>query len=424
MASHSVARSTVAPLVRRPSFLAFWAGQGVSQLGVQLGQLALPVLAVSLLGARELDLGVLNAASMAAFLVVGLPAGAWVDRWLKRRTMIRADVVRMTAMLAVPILWEAGVLEMWHLFVVAAIVGVATVFFDVAYQSYIPLLVDRELVADANGKLEATAQTARLAGPALGGFLLTVVSAPLLFAGEAAGYLVSALCLARLRDTETFRPRAEGSRLSAEIREGAAFVVSHPLIRRIVASTAIGNLFSSVVYVLMPLVTLRELGLGPVGLGVMLSFGSVGGVIGALAAPHLAARVGEGPLLPLGLMVGGAAVALFPLALTAGSGPLALVLLSVGDFVMSFGVIVYNVLQVSMRQRVCPPRLLGRMNASIRCVVWGVMPIGSLLGGWLGAELGIAPTLWIGIVGMLLSCLPVAIGPFFRLRRLPDGEGD
>ncbi|WP_138414078.1 MFS transporter [Sinomonas gamaensis] len=424
MASHSAARSTLAPLVRRPSFLAFWAGQGVSQVGVQLGQLALPVLAVSLLGARELDLGVLNAASMAAFLVVGLPAGAWVDRWLKRRTMIKADVVRMAAMLAVPILWWAGALEMWHLFVVAAIVGIATVFFDVAYQSYIPLLVDRELVADANGKLEATAQTARLAGPALGGFLLTVVTAPLLFAGEAAGYLVSALCLARVRDTETLRQRAAGSRLPAEIREGAAFVVSHPLIRRIVASTAVGNLFSSVVYVLMPLVTLRELGLGPVGLGIMLSVGSVGGVIGALAAPHLAVRLGEGPLLPLGLMVGGAAVVLFPLALSVGSGPLALVLLSVGDFFMSFGVIVYNVLQVSMRQRVCPPRLLGRMNASIRCVVWGVMPIGSLIGGGLGAELGIAPTLWIGIVGMVLSCLPVAIGPFFRMRRLPDGEDD
>ncbi|MGT2461286.1 hypothetical protein [Sinomonas atrocyanea] len=129
----------VAPaLVRSPSFLAFWTGQGVSQLGVQLGQLALPVLAVSLLGAGEMDLGVLNAAAMAAFLVVGLPAGAWVDRWLKRRTMVRADLVRMAAMAAVPVLWWAGALQMWHLYVVAAVVGVATVFFDVAYQSYIP----------------------------------------------------------------------------------------------------------------------------------------------------------------------------------------------------------------------------------------------------------------------------------------------
>ncbi|WP_136609537.1 MFS transporter [Sinomonas albida] len=420
----SAERSTVTPLIRRPSFLAFWTGQGVSQVGVQLGQLALPVLAVSLLGAGEMDLGVLNAASMAAFLVVGLPAGAWVDRWLKRRTMIRADLVRMAAMLAVPVLWWSGRLEMWHLFLVAAVVGVATVFFDVAYQSYIPLLVDRELVADANGKLEATAQVSRLGGPALGGFLLTLVSAPVLFAGEAGGYLVSALCLTRVRDSETRPERVEGSSLLREIRDGAGFVIHHSLIRRIVASTATANLFSAITYVLMPIVILRELDFGPVGLGVILSIGSVGGIIGALASPRLAAWIGEGPLLPLGLLVGSAAVVLFPLALAAGPGPLALVLLSAGEFLMSFGVIVYNVMQVSMRQRVCPPRLLGRMNASIRCVVWGVMPIGSLLGGWLGERIGVAPTLWVGVAGAVLSCVPVAVGPFFRLRRLPDAEGE
>lgn len=411
----------VAPaLVRSPSFLAFWTGQGVSQFGVQLGQLALPVLAVSLLGAGEMDLGVLNAAAMAAFLVVGLPAGAWVDRWLKRRTMVRADLVRMAAMAAVPVLWWAGALQMWHLYVVAAVVGVATVFFDVAYQSYIPLLVHRAQIAEANGKLEATAQVARMGGPALGGFLLTLVSAPVLFAAEAGGYLASALCLTKVRDTEAPPAPHEGSSLAAEIREGAAFVASHRLIRRIVASTATSNLFSSLAYVLMPLVILRELDLGPAGLGVMLSIGSVGGLLGALATPRLAARVGEGPLLPLGLMVGGAGVVLFPLALAAGPGPVALVLLSVGEFAMSFGVIVYNVMQVSMRQRVCPPRLLGRMNASIRCAVWGVMPIGSLLGGWLGEQWGLAPTLWTGIAGQLLAVLPVAVGPFFRLRTLPD----
>lgn len=420
MAPHTPGELAPTALLRSRSFLAFWAGQGISQLGVQLGQLALPVLAVSLLGAGEMDLGILNAAAMAAFLVVGLPAGAWVDRWLKRRTMIRADLVRMAAMLTVPVLWWAGALQMWHLYLVAAVVGVATVFFDVAYQSYIPLLVHRVQVAEANGKLEATAQVARMGGPAVGGFLLTLVSAPVLFAAEGAGYLASALCLGRVRDAEQPPAVREGSSLWAEIREGAAFVAQHRLIRRIVASTATSNLFSSLAYVLMPLVILRELDLGPAGFGVMLSIGSVGGLLGALATPRIAAVTGEGALLPIGLMVGAAAVVLFPLALAAGPGPLALVLLSVGEFFMSFGVIVYNVMQVSMRQRVCPPRLLGRMNASIRCVVWGVMPIGSLLGGWLGEQWGLVPTLWVGIAGQLLAVLPVAAGPFFRLRTLPD----
>ncbi|GHG47046.1 MFS transporter [Sinomonas cellulolyticus] len=415
---------SVRPLVRTRSFVAFWTGQGISQLGVQLGQLALPVLAVSLLGAGEMDLGVLNAASMAAFLIVGLPAGAWVDRWLKRGTMIRADLVRMTAMSAVPLLWWAGALQMWHLYVVAAVVGVATVFFDVAYQSYIPLLVQRAQVADANGKLEATAQVARMGGPALGGFLLTLVSAPVLFAAEAGGYLASALCLGRVRDSEKRPERTAGSSLWAEIREGAVFVARHPLIRRVVACTALSNLFSSVLWVLMPLVILRELALGPVGLGVMMSIGAIGGLLGAPAGPRLARFVGEGPLLPLGLLLAGAGMLLFPAALAVGGGPLALVLLSIGEFGVSFGVLVYNVMQVSMRQRVCPPRLLGRMNASIRCVVWGVMPIGSLLGGVLGEQLGVAPALWISVVGTLLGVVPVAIGPFFRMRMLPDAEAE
>ncbi|MDQ4491105.1 MFS transporter [Sinomonas sp. ASV486] len=424
MSPETPAELTAPTLLRSRSFLAFWTGEGVSQLGVQLGQLALPVLAVSLLGAAEMELGVLNAAAMAAFLIVGLPAGAWVDRWLKRRTMIRADLARMVAMACVPVLWWAGVLQMWHLYVVAAVVGVATVFFDVAYQSYIPLLVHRSQIADANGKLEATAQVARMGGPALGGFLLALVSAPVLFAAESAGYLVSALCLTRVHDAEMRPERREDSSLWVEIREGGAFVARHPLIRRIVASTAIGNLFSSVAYVLLPLVILRELNLGAAGFGVMLSIGSVGGLVGAVAAPRLGARIGEGPLLPIGLMVGGAGGVLLPLALVAGPGPWAPVLLSVGEFSMSFGVIVYNVMQVSMRQRICPPRLLGRMNASIRCVVWGVMPIGSLLGGWLGERIGLVPTLWIGIVGGLVAILPVTLGPFFRLRTLSDAVQD
>ena len=407
------------PLVGNRSFLALWSGQGISQLGVQLGQLALPVLAVAVLGAEEMELGVLNAAAMAAFLVVGLPAGAWVDRWSKRRTMIRADLVRMAAMLAVPGLWAVGALEIWHLYAVAAVVGVATVFFDVAYQSCLPFVVERELVPAANGRLEATAQVARLGGPALGGALLAVVSAHVLFLAEGIGYLASALLLGRVRDREAPGPRAQGARLGLEIREGAAFVARHPLIRRVALSTAGFNLFSSMVFVLAPLVVLRELALGPAGLGVMLSVGSVGGILGALAVPRLGALLGEGPLIPLGGLLGAAGIAMIPLALAA-DGPTALVMLCIGEAVMAFGIVVYNVMQVSMRQRVCPPGLLGRMNASIRFLVWGVMPVGSLAGGWLGEHLGLAPTLWAGVAGQALALVPVLVGPFFALHTLPD----
>ena len=194
------------------NFTTFWTGQTMSQLGAQLGQLAFPVLAVAMLQATAFEVGVLNAAGLAAFLVVGLPAGAWVDRWLKRRTMIAANIVRTAAMAAVPLLWWGGLLQIWHLYVIAAIVGTATVFFDVPYQSYVPVLVSPGKCGQANSKLEATAQIARIGGPAAGGRLLTVVTAPVLFIGEAAGYLLSAVFLARTRDREVAAPAADAGR--------------------------------------------------------------------------------------------------------------------------------------------------------------------------------------------------------------------
>lgn len=408
-----------ASLWRDRNFAAFWTAQALSQLGSQLGQLAFPVLAVTLLGATEFEVGVLNAAGLAAFLAVGLPAGAWVDRWLKRRTMIIADLVRMAAMAAVPLLWWAGSLEIWHLYLVSGVVGVATVFFDVSYQSFVPLLVAPGNVGEANGKLEATAQVARIGGPAAGGALLTVLSAPLLFIGESLGYLLSAVFLARTRDQEQ-KPSAEGrNSLSAEIKEGLGFVVRHPLISRIVLCTAGMNCAGMLVFTLLPLLVLRELGLGPQGMGIIMSVGAAGGLLGAASGPWLARRIGEGRIIPAGALLSALFLALVPVAAVQPDRGVALVLLSVSEFGTTLGALVYNVMQLTMRQRVCPPRLLGRMNASIRFVVWGVMPLSALAGGYLGGHLGIVPAMWIGVAGSLIAVLPVLFSPLPAMRKLP-----
>ncbi|WP_311380581.1 MFS transporter [Arthrobacter sp. ISL-69] len=244
-----------ASLWRDWNFAAFWTAQAMSQLGAQL---AFPVLAVTLLGATELEVGILSAAGLAAFLVVGLPAGAWVDRWLKRRTMITSDLVRMAAMAAVPLLWWAGALQIGHLYVISAVVGVATVFFDVSYQSFASLLGAPGKVGEANSKLEATVQLARIGGPAAGGALLTVLTAPLLFIGESLGYLLSAVFLGRTRDGERRLPAAGRNSLGAEIREGLGFVAARPLIRRIVPCTGGGNFAGTLVFTLLPVLVLRH----------------------------------------------------------------------------------------------------------------------------------------------------------------------
>lgn len=323
----------VPSLWRHGGFLKLWAGETVSQFGAQLTHLAIPVLAILLLDASEFEIGLLGAADTAAFLIVGLPAGAWVDRWLKRRVMIAADILRAAALAVIPLLWAFGMLHMWHVFFVAVVIGVGTVFFDVSYQSYVPILVRSGQLGDANGKLEATAQIARIGGPAVGGVVITVLSAPFLILGTAVGYLVSFLFLWRIRDEEKPAIRAERAGLWSEIREGASFVWRHPLIRTITLNTALANFFGSLGLTLTALLVLRELGLDAAVLGLVLSIGSVGGLLGALATPWLMRVIGEGTVIPLASVLGG--VAMFLLPLTVIVPGFAIALLIVAEFLFA-----------------------------------------------------------------------------------------
>jgi MFS family permease len=410
--------TTVESVRRNRGFLWLWGGQGISIFGEQFTSLAIPVLAVTLLHAVAWQMGILNAASTAAFLVVGLPAGAWVDRWLKRRVMIAADIVRAVALAAIPVLWYAGRLEIWELIVIVGIFGVASVFFDVGYQSYIPLLVKSEQVGPANSTLEATAQVARIGGPAIAGLLLTIVSAPGLIIVDAASYIVSFLTLSRIRDTEVAADPEQRQPLHKEIAEGVRFVARQPLIRSVAGTTATSNFFSTLGFTLYPLFALRILDIGSLGLGVTFSAGAIGGLLGATLTPRLANWIGEGRVIVVSAFVSGIAFIPVPLAALL-HGPSAVPLLAAGEFLNMFCVLVYNITQVTLRQRLCPPRLLGRMNASIRCLVWGVMPISALIAGSLGGAVGIVPTMWVSFGGGMLAGLWVLFSPLPRMRELP-----
>lgn len=407
-----------ASLWRDRNFLTLWSGQALSQFGAQIFELALPVLAVLLLHATEAQVGYLNAAAMAAFLVVGLPAGAWIDRMRKRRVMIFADGIRALTLAAVPALHLFGHLEMWHLYVVALIVGIATVFFDVSYQSIVPSLVPGDQIAEANGKLESTNQIAGLAGPAIGGGLVALISAPLAILTTVLTYVASMTALIFTRDHEVLRAPEDRAPLHREIAEGLRWVFGNRLLRRIVATTAISNLFSTIVFTLIPIFYLRILGFSPAVMGLLFSLGAVGGLLGAVLTPRIVARLGEARTIPISAIAFSVAMVPFPLAALLPQGA-AFAMLVVQAFAMSFGVLVYNITQVTFRQRITPPRLLGRMNASIRFCVWGVMPLAALAAGWLGSAIGTVPTLWIGSAGALVSALPVALGPFWRMRELP-----
>jgi MFS family permease len=409
-------------LWRDRNFMTMWSGQALSQFGVQVTELALPVLAVLILNATEWQIGVLNASQMAAFLIVGLPAGAWIDRMRKRRVMIWSDAVRAVALAALPILAMFGLLQMWHLYAVAAVIGVATVFFDVSNQSFIPSLVRTDQIGEANGKLGATEQLAGLTGPAVGGWLVSALTAPAAIFVTVGTYVASFISLLFTRDHEKLRAPEDHGPLFREIGEGLRWVFGNPLLRRIVGTTGTANFFGHIAMTLLPIFVLRELGLTPAMFGIIFSLGAVGGLLGAIATPRIVARIGEARAIPISAI----GFCLVPFFLPAISlvPALAFPLLVIQFFFMSFTVLLYNITQVTFRQRITPPRLLGRMNASVRFVVWGVMPIAALLAGVLGTWIGVVPTLWIAAVGELLSCLFVVVSPFWSMRDLPDAHAE
>jgi MFS family permease len=401
-------------------FRRLWTGDALGQFGAQLTGLVLPIYAVTHLAATAWQMGALNATEQAAFLVIGLPAGAWVDRMRKRRVLIAADTVRAAVLAILVLAAFTGHASMPVLYAAGLLISGATVFFDVAHQSYVPGLVGLDHVVEGNSKLQATQSVAQVAAPAIGGALLRVVTAPALIAITVVTYAVSALAVGRIRQVEVPPAREDHLPLRAAIAEGLRFVAGQPLLRRIVATTSLSNFANAIGGALTVLYAIRVLGLDTAALGTVFSASAVGGILGAVTAGRVARRVGEGRVIPLTALAWAPAYALTPLA--ASLAIPAQVPLIAGGVLLSFTGVVYNVTQVSFRQRLCPPALLGRMNSSVRFIVWGTLPLGGLLGGWLGTSLGIVPTLWIAVVGTALAALPVALSPLMRLRGLPVPE--
>lgn len=396
-------------------FRQLWLGDTVSVFGMQLVGLALPLMAVQLLGAGALQMGVLSAVQMLAFLLIGLPAGAWVDRWRKKRVLVLGDLTRAGLLLTLPLAWLGGVLSMWQLYVVAFATGCVTVFFDVANQSYLPELVEPEQIADGNGRLQASQQTALIAGPAAAAALVRWVGSPLTIAVTSVCMAASSLFVSRIRHVEQRPDPAQRRPLAREVAEGLRFVRGQPLLVRITACTGLSNFANAWVDALVILYALRVLGLRETDIGLVFSAAAVGGLLAAVTAARAARVVGEGRIIPVAAVL---------MAVTGLSTPLAAVwppvpTLVVGGFLGSWAVIVYNITQVSFRQRLCPRRLLGRMNASVRFLVWGPIPLGALLGGVAGHRLGLLPAVWVGVSLFAVSALPVLFSPLLRMRELP-----
>ncbi len=408
---------TAAGVRWRGGFGRIWGSIAVSLMGTQVSLLALPLTALAALGASPSQVALLAAAGTAPFLVFGLPAGAWVDRWSRRSLMVTADVLRGTLLASVPLAWILGILTLGQLYVVAFGIGSLSVLFDVASLTVLPALVPRRQIAAANGRLEAARAIAQTSGPGLGGVLVQVLTAPLAVVVDAASYLVSGVLLRGLPEVPARERTAVGEPILRQVTVGLAFCLRHRYIRPLALGAAWMNLWVEAFLAIVVTYAVRDLDLSAATVGVVLAGSNVGYLLGSLLVPWLNRTCGVGRSIALGatLQIG------FVVATLARSG-LPVLWLTLGLAISAAGTGVWNVDAVSLRQATTPAPMLARMNASNRFLIWGTMPLGAALGAWLASWIGLADTALVAAVAAPLSALPVVFSAVRGVDTMPEDE--
>jgi len=410
-------------LWRHRDFVKLWSAQTISQFGDEVTGLALPLVAIITLGASPLEIGLLGTFQFLPFILLTIPAGVWVDRMRRKPVLIGADIGRALLLTSIPVAFIGGWLSIPQLYFVGFMVGCLEVFFDIAYQSYLPAVIEREQLTEGNAKLELSSSASSVIGPGVAGFLVELVRAPFAILFDALSYLGAVVMLLIIRRPEVPpapHDAATGPRPSmrTEATEGLRYVLGHRYLRSIAACTGTLNLFGNIGGVILLIYIVNELGITAGTVGIIFAIANLGVLFGALTAERLARWIGIGPTIVWSAFI--SAFALIPVAIAPREAPV--------PFLVASGVIgaatavIYNVNQVSLRQAITPERMLGRMNATMRFVVWGTIPIGSIVGGFLGGLIGLQATIWVGAIGSFLGFLPVFFSQVRTLRRIPESS--
>jgi MFS family permease len=400
-------------------FRNLWAAETISVFGSQFTGLALPLVAVLLLDASAFAVSALVVIEFLPFILLAIPAGVWVDRMKRKPILVVGDLSRAVLLASLPLAYALDALTLAHLYAVGFLVGVATVFFDVAYQSYLPSLVNRDQLVEGNSKLEISRSTSQLAGPGAAGVIVSALGATVAILLDAISFLLSALFLFSIRKTEALPERPEHEArpsMLADAREGLGFVLRNRYLRAISICTASSNFFWSMGGAILVVYAVRELEMSPAAIGLAFSLGNAGPLLAAFTTNKISSRLGIGRTILWSSVVFSAAMLPVPLATKANPVPFLVVSAAVGGF----AAVAYNITQVSFRQAICPERMQGRMNAVIRFMVWGTMPVGALLGGTLGTWFGLRTALWVAAVGAFFTFLPILLSPVRTLREVPE----
>ena len=420
------ARSPVAPrppptrrrlprLLRGTPFRRYWSAQTVSLFGDEISTLALPLFAVSGLHAGPAEMGYLIAAALIPNLLFSVLAGACIDRYPhKRRIMIVADIGRALLLAAVPAAYLLDVLTMEQLYVVAFLSGTLAVLFGVSNNTLFVSLVAKDDYLQANTLLNGSRAASFVAGPSAAGLLVQTLTAPVALLADAVSYLASAVLLTKIRATEP--PPSEASGLG--VGHGLRFIAGSPVLRSTLLGATTLNLFNYMFAALFVLYVSTELGVSPGLLGAVIGAGAFGALLGATVTGRVARRLGIGPTLVLSFVLFPAPLLLVPLA--AGSAPSLLGTLFAAEFFSGLGVMMLDITLGSVQTAATPDALRARVSGAQRTINYGIRPIGALLGGALGANLGVRPALWIATIGAIAGVLWVLPPSVSRLRDLPE----
>ncbi|HEY0736682.1 MAG TPA: MFS transporter [Herpetosiphonaceae bacterium] len=397
-------------ILQNNDFLRLWFGETVSLFGSQITQFALPALAVLVLSASPFEMGLLAAAGSMPILLLSLPAGAWIDRRLRRPILISTNLGRALLLSLIPLSVLFGSLSMPLLYVIAVLVGSLSVLFEIAYQSYLPSLVEQEQLAEGNGKLEISRSVAQVAGPALGGLLVTLLTAPVTIIADAFSFVVSAICLASIRKPELLPEANRPHRtFRGDILEGLRFIAQHTLLRTVVVATGLINIASGAIFAQQILYMTDVLALSPALVGMILSIGGPSAMLGALLVNRVVRRYGIGRTIVCGSLLFCSGD--FCMALAGGPPALRIALLALAQLCIGVGSPIYNVTVITFRQRLAPSHLIGRVTASARFVTIGTLPIGAFLGGLLAQVAGLQPTLLVASCWVLCTIIWLAWSP-------------
>lgn len=402
-------------LLRHRDFVKFWTGQTVSDLGTSVTGVVLPLVAVVYLQATPFEVGALAAVEWVPWLLIGLPAGVWVDRSRRRPLMMWCDLVRAAAIGSLPVAAAFGTLYLAHLYLAAVVTGIATVLFQVGYQAYLPSLIPTDDLAEGNAKLQGSQTVMQVGGSGLGGLLVQVFRAPFALIADAASYVVSAISLALITHREPPREPAERN-LRREMADGARYVRADPLLRVMTIAPALANFFFTGFSGIEVLFLVRSVHLEPGYVGLLVGVVALGAVLGAAVARPVGRRFGTSRAVWLGSLITTPFGLLIALT-TRGPG---IAFFVVGNVVLFAGILVYNVTIGAFRQAYCAPEILGRVVATMRFVLFGAIPVGALLGGALASWIGIREAVWVLLAGNMSSAVVLAVSPLRRMRDLPD----